>query len=359
MLWNKTLNAYLLDIGLKRAKSDLCLYSHKSSIGILFLLIWVDDIIIMGSNSNIINHIKHKLKSRFQIKDHGELKFFLGVQFKFTRNRVTISQEHYVDTILKRFNMQNCKKLPTPCVQNLYDELKAHANDPPLENPTLYRELVGSLLYLQQVSRPDISFIVNILSRFMSKPTKYTWELGKKVLRYLQGSRNFCLNYYKSEDIQLQGMCDADYARAMNRKSISGYVYVLNEQSSPISWSSKRQKLTSLSTCNSEFIALSAAVCECLWLQSLLDDINIPEIKYRPANLFSDSQSACDLARKPCSHDSNKHIDVKMFHVRDHVEYKTVILDYINTDDNFADIFTKPVTNPKMEKMFLRLQGLH
>ena len=169
--------------------------------------------------------------------------------------------------------MMECNPQKTPCVSNVFDEMRHHIHDIPMANPTKFRELVGSLLYLQQVSRPDISFVTNILGRQMAKPTQYHWELGKKVLKYLKGTMNFSLNYSKVSHMELIGMVDADYANDIDRNSMTGFTFAFATNNSPISWRSAKQKLTATSTCNAEFVALSEVVCECIWLQPLFNNL--------------------------------------------------------------------------------------
>ena len=155
----------------KRSQADLCLYTKVEPHGLTFLIVWVDDIIVMGSNLKLVNIFKFQIQAEFKVKDHGVLKYFLGIEFHFTQRNVWISQEGYCKTVLQRFDMMECNPQKTPCVSNVFDEMRHHIHDIPMANPTKFRELVGSLLYLQQVSRPDISFVTNILGRQMAKPT--------------------------------------------------------------------------------------------------------------------------------------------------------------------------------------------
>ena len=349
-LWNTTLNEYLVSVGFRRSKADLCLYTKRDPRGLTIIIVFVDDIIVMASSIDLVEEFKAHIKTEFQIKDNGLLTYFLGIEFKFTDSTVQMSQELYCQSILDRFNMSNCFPQNTPCVSNIFHLLKEHRYDRPMSDPTLFRELVGSLLYLQQVSRPDISFIVNIIGRQMSSPNQFHWELGKHVLKYLQGTKSFSLNYRKTNKMQLTGLSDSDYANAIDGKSTSGYVFLLGDNNSPVSWRSGKQKLVSTSTCNAEYIALSECVCECLWLQFLLDDLRIKNLKYRPGNIFCDNTSACSLAQNPCHHNSSKHIEVKHHHVRDHVARQHILLTHIPSVQNLADGFTKSLPHAAFVK---------
>ena len=358
-LWNENVHTFLLEIGFIRANADLCLYRKQTKHGIIFLVIWVDDIVILSNNVNLIKDFKQQISNKYTVKDLGVLSYFLGIEFNVTGESVHMSQSGYCKSILERFGMTDCSPMKIPCEKNIHDELRAHQDSPIFENPTRYRELVGSLIYLQQVTRPDISFIKNILGQNMSQPTQFTWELGLKTLRYLKGTIDLSLNYYKTDKLQLTGFSDADWGNAIDRKSQSGYCFYLSPNSSPVSWTSRKQKLVATSTCNSEYIALSEAVSECIWLQQLLKDLNMKGVHSRPANMYCDNTSAIALSRNACHHRRSKHIDIKYHHVRDHLAQGTITLDHVPSNDNIADGFTKALAFPLFNKFKCNLQKLY
>ena len=349
-LWNDTIHSFLLKIGFTQTNADLCLYMQRSTEGIMFLIIWVDDIIILSNNVKMVNVFKEQISKEYSVKDLGQLKYFLGIEFSVTERSVQMSQSGYCKTILERFGMMDSKPMKIPCEKNIHDELRAHANSPLLPDATKYRELVGSLIYLQQVTRPDISFITNILGQQMSKPTKFHWELGLKTLRYLKGTINFTLVYRKADKIELTGYADADWGNGTDRKSQSGYCFYLSSNSSPISWSSRKQNLVATSTCDAEYVSLSEAVSECIWLQQLLKDINIQGVHSRPAQMLCDNTPAIALANNPGHHKRSKHIDIKHHHVRDHMNQGTITVNHVPTGDNIADGFTKALAYPLFKK---------
>ena len=345
-LWNDVLNTFMMSLKFNRSRSDLCLYTKSESAGLTFVIVWVDDIIVIGSNLNLVNQFKNSIKAKFKVKDHLQLKYFLGIEFQFTEGSVRMSQNEYCKSILERFSMTNCNPQDTPCVSNVFDELRSHINSPLLENPTPFRALVGSLLYLQQVTRPDISFITNVLGRQMSKPTDFHMQLGMKVLKYLKGTTDFSLNYTKAPRMDLIGMCDADYANDLDRKSMSGYIFTLARNNSPISWTSRKQKTVASSTCHAEYIALDRAVKECIYLQTLLRDIRIEGLHHTPANIFCDNASTLSLAKNPVTHDATKHIDTKLHYMRDILKNGYLTIEHIPSKQNMADGFTKSLPRP-------------
>ena len=342
-LWNVTLHTFLEKLGYKRNSADMCLYRRCDKRGIIFLLIWVDDIVILSDKRELVDEFVKQMSDEYKIKDLGPLKFFLGIEFEQSENSVKMSQSGYCKTVLERFGMDNCNTSKTPCVPNIHDELRANLKSPKLDKKetTRYRELVGSLIYLEQITRPDISFIVNILGQQMHQPTKAHWNIGLKVLRYLKGTQDYSLNYHRSDRLELTVFGDADWANGVDRKSQSGYCAFLSDNSSPISWSSRKQKLVSTSTTNAEYVALAGATCEALWLQKLLWDFQIEEIVDFPARMLSDNTGALALAYTPQHSDRSKHIDVKFHFVRDYVEHGLVTLEHVRSNQNLADGFTK------------------
>ena len=345
-LWNDTIHQFLISCKFRRSNADMCLYLKSEAGGLIFVLIWVDDIICISSNNMLLVSFKKQISSKFKVKDLGQLTYFLGVEFTISDNSVQMSQSKYCKTVLERFGMMDSNPQKIPCDKDLYNQLIAAKNSPNLTNPTKYRELVGSLIYLQQVTRPELSFIVNILGQNMASPNQFHWELGLKALRYLRGTIDFKLNYNKVDNMSLIGYADADWGNAPDRKSMSGYCFYFAHNSSPISWASRKQSLVATSTCNAEFVALSEAVNECIWLQTLLKDLSMKQMRYRPAQMFCDNTGAISLAANPCHHRRSKHIEIKHFHVRDHLEIGTIKLDYVPTNDNIADGYTKSLPAP-------------
>lgn len=357
-LWNDTLNEFLVNLGFRRSQVDMCLYIKTEPKGLTIIIIWVDDIILLGSNQDLIDTFKAQIKLKFKVKDHGKLRYFLGIEFEFNETGVKISQSGYCKTVIDRFGMSASNPQKIPTFKNVFDELRSHQYDEPFDDPTKFRELVGSLLYLQQVTRPDISFVTNVLGQQMAKPTQFHWQLGLKVIRYLKGTINYSLNYKKVPQMELIGMVDSDFANGLDRKSMTGYVFTLASQSSPISWGSKKQNLVATSVCNAEYVALSAAVCEGIYLQSLLKDIDMEGLYFMPAKMYCDNTGACSLALNPCHHPRTKHIDVKHHHVRDHIARKTIILNHLPGSENLADGFTKALPIQPFNQFSQKLQNV-
>jgi hypothetical protein len=258
-----------------------------------------------------------------------------------------LSQRSYIDSILRRYGFDDAKPVSTPMDVNIRltsaqspsttEEFAKMRNIP-------YHEAVGSLMYASLGTRPDITFAVQTVSRFSSKPGIAHWEAVKRIFRYLKGTRDLWLTYGNTVK-ELEGYADADGSMAEDRKAISGYAFLVN--GGAVSWSTKRQEIISLSTTESEYVAAVHAAKEALWLRSLiftLFGIDIPA-----TTLFSDNQSAIALTKEHQYHARTKHIDIRFHFLRWIVEEGRLRLIYCPTDDMVADVFTKALPSPKVK----------
>ena len=204
-------------------------------------------------------------------------------------------------------------------------------------------------------TRPDIMYGVSLISRYMESPTEIHLLAAKRILRYLQGTKDFGLFYKKGEKSDLIGFVDSDYAGDQdNRKSTSGYVFVLG--TGAISWSSRKQKIITLSTTEAEFVAATACTCQAIWLRKILEELRF---KQKGATIiFCDNNSAIKLSKNPVLHGRRKNIDVKYYFLRDLNNEGTVDLRYCRSADQLADIFTKPLRSLPFKKL-RRLMGIN
>ena len=353
-LWNNTLRQFMQSQNLSQSITDPCVFVRKTDKDTLYVLIWVDDIIISASSMQIINEFKTNLANRFKVKDLGPLKWFLGVQFNVTDKLISMNQSLYVKNILTRFNMTDCTPRSLPCDPSVYALLEKDSE--PLENPRQYQELIGSLIYLMTGTRPDIAFVTTLLSRFMQKPTKMHMTIALGVLRYLKYTPHYELRYVKTgANLQLFGYSDSDHASdTSNRKSISGYCFKLNKNSALISWRSSKQSLVAGSSCESEYIALYEATNEALFLRQLFSELtNKPP---QTVKIYVDNQGAISLSKHPTFHRRTKHIDIKFHSVRSYQDNKSIYVTYIPSKDNTADMFTKPLSGIKLNH-FSNIRG--
>ena len=245
--WYKELANFLLIQGFTRSRNDHCLFARSEAEDHTFILVWVDDIIVASRSMTVVSDVKKALEATFHMEDRGRLHWFLGLRIRREEGKVTVDQERYIETMLERFQMDQCKPSRTPADLNL--KLQTAQNGDEEVDQRIYRSLVGSLLYLAKQTRPDIMFTVNILSRHMNAPTNQHWMCGKRLLRYLQGSKGLKLTYTKEASYDLVGESDADWSGDGNdRKSTTGYYFKLNGRGAALSWGVKKQATVALSS---------------------------------------------------------------------------------------------------------------
>lgn len=341
------LHTYLSKNGFKQNPADHCVYTREKHGEKIILIIWVDDLIIAASNEHVLTNVKVMLTEQFKMKDLGKLKHFLGIDFEQTEGQVVMSQKCYVNKILERFEMKDCRSRETPCEAKLdYTE-----NAEKMTNTKKYREAVGSLIYLSTCTRPDLSFVVSKLSQHFENPTEEHWSTVKHVFRYLKGTaeRGLCFKRNDTGKLGLRVYSDADWASdKADRRSMSGYCVSLSEGSSLISWKTRKQSTVALSTCEAEYIALASAIQECIYLEQLLKEID--NSQYTQTRVFEDNQGTIALAKNPVNRQRCKHIDIKYHFIRETVNSGRVTLEYCPTEQMLADVMTKPATKLKLKR---------
>lgn len=345
-IWNQQLDTQLKKFGMTQSAIDSCIYYNvPKNDSIIIVAVYVDDIIIFSNDKNMTAKLKSNLLSRFHMKDIGEAKFVLGMQIERNQSdgKICLSQAQYIQRILKKFNMEDCNAVATPldCKQVLSNEMSPKSEDDrnKMENIP-YQELIGSLLYAAQVTRPDICYAVNKLSQFNQNPGMAHWNAAKRVLRYLKGTLSVKLEFNKAGCEEIVGYCDSDWASDIDkRRSTTGYVFMLHN--CPISWNSKRQSTVALSTTEAEFMSMVAATQEGLWLNKLQCEI-FPNSSNQ-VKLFCDNKSAISLSSTNNYHSRTKHIDVKYNFIKELVFKRKLNPQYIPTNEMVADVLTKPL----------------
>jgi hypothetical protein len=221
---------------------------------------------------------------------------------------------------------------------------KADESSKPITAP--YQEACGHVLWPAVISRPDVQFAVGILAQFTQNPTEAHWQALKRVVRYLYTTRDLWL-ILGGEKTGAYGFADADWASQPHRHSISGYAFVLG--TGTISWSSKKQGLIALSTAEAEYVAAAHATKEVLWLRSFLQELD--SLVAGPTILKCDNQSAIALCKDNKFHARTKHMDIRYHFVREAVEAGTITMEYVVSEENVADLLTKPLGRTRHEKL--------
>ena len=354
--WNANINEFLISLGFKPCIKDTCIYVkevrfmkfHEISWGLIILGLFVDDMVALY-NRAIINDwisIKNAMKNKYDISELGRVSKILGMRVTFRENKLYMDQSVYIDEKLKLFQMTDCKPHDVPEYST-----KLCASSDELSDGNKYRAIVGSLLYAAISTRPDIVHAVNMVSRFMMKPASMHFTAAKKILHYLQGTRSYGLEYgheiprnfmkfHGNENglVSLIGYSDSDWGGSLDdRKSTTGYCVFMNKNL--ISWHTRKQPTVALSSAEAELMAVVDVVKEILWMKQVLE-----EMKHKvrvPVDIHIDNQSAMKMAKNEIEHDRSKHIDIKYHFVKQYVNDGTVKLNWIATENQLADIFTK------------------
>jgi hypothetical protein len=319
------------------------------------ILIWVDDIIMGTAQKKLMNRLKNHLKGKYKMKELGRISNFLGIHFAQCKTKIEMDQTEYLLKILQKYGMKECKPRYTPA-EPKSKQISPTSDSTTLESPRVYREIVGSLLYATTCTRPDLSWVVSRLSQHLSNPDSTDWVMLKHVLRYVKGTADQKLCYTKAVGgLSVCGYSDSDWASSSDRRSTTGYYFSLNPSGPPISWKSRKQQTVALSSCEAEYMALSAATQEALYLITVSEDLRLTGTK--PVIIHSDSQSALDLVRNPVNHDRTKHIDIRYHFVREKWCAGTIGYEYLPRDRNVADLMTKPATKHSLTTFHNQLFG--
>jgi hypothetical protein len=343
--WYEKLTGFLLSQGYTQSASDHSLFTLHSDSMFTALLVYVDDVIVAGNSLTEIHKIKHTLDTEFKIKDLGQLKYFLGIEVAHSKTGISICQRKYCLDLIHDTGLLGSKPVSTP----LEPSIKLHQDTSKAYDDILsYRRLVGKLLYLT-TTRPDIAFVTQQLSQFLSAPTITHYETACRVVKYLKGTPGQGLLFRRDSTLQLLGFTDADWAGCPDtRRSTSGYCFFIG--SSLISWRAKKQQTVSRSSSEAEYRALSFASCELQWLLYLLKDLGVSCIK-SPV-LYCDNQSAIHIAGNPVFHERTKHLEIDCHFVRERIQQGLFKLLPIKSQLQLADFFTKPLP-PKSFQSFI------
>ncbi|KAL5755348.1 hypothetical protein ACOSP7_023568 [Xanthoceras sorbifolium] len=355
--WYKKFDSFMSSSGFTRCQADHCCYIKRFDNSFIILLLYVDDMLVAGSDMQEIMNLKRELSKQFAMKDLGAVKQILGMRIKRDTKSGTLllSQAGYIKKVLSRFNMQDAKPVSTPL--GVHFRLSKEQSPKTEKERTYmakvpYASAIGSLMYAMVCTRPDIAQAVGAVSRYMNNPGKIHWEAVKWILRYLRGTTNKTL-CFKGGDTTLTGYVDADLAGNVDiRKSTTGYVYTLG--GTAVSWVSQLQKIVALSTTEAEYVAVTEASKEMVWLQSFLEELGK---KQEDNILYCDSQSAIHLAKNPSFHSRTKHIQLRYHFIRSLLEDGILKLEKISGAQNPADMLTKTVTTDKL-KLCSALVGL-
>ncbi|KAE9021522.1 hypothetical protein PR002_g12226 [Phytophthora rubi] len=359
-IWYKTLDKYLRKCGFERSKVDGGIYFRWVNGSPIFFTLYIDDIVIAATMENI-KLVLFELEKKFKIKDLGDVSHLLSMEIKYVPGQsLYISQRGYIGRVLERFKMADCKAMPTPQAKGNFplpgdpDREAVCVNiDPDVD----YQCIVGSLQYLVSCSRPDIASAVRTLGKFLTCYTREHFVLAKRVLRYLQGTREYGLAWNKPAlpGSQLIAYADADLGNEKDdRRSITGYVLQLN--GCTFCYKSKKQPTMTDDTCSAEFVAASECSNMIMWTHNLCEELKLQ--RTTQTILYEDNQAAIKVIGEVSSGYKVRSVDLKFHKIRDFVERKVFRVEYCPSEDNVADIFTKPLGPQQFTKLRQRLNVL-
>lgn len=351
--WNKRMNKFLTSHNLEMSKTDNCVYFGKINGSEVIIAIYVDDGLIFAQEFNKLVDFMKSLNENF----HAivtEASCFVGMEIEqdLVENSVAVHVSNYIHKIIKRFGFSEANTCANPVDKNT---VLSKECDSPKVDEKLYRQAIGSLMFAAIVARPDISFSVNVVSRFQNSPTKMHWNAVKRIFQYLKQTAGYKIKYSCIENDVLKGYADADFAGDPDtRRSTTGYVFLLSN--GVITWCSSAQKSVSLSTAEAEYVAASCATRELMWIQKFLTELNFINSHCKTI-LFVDNQSAIKLIENPVFHKRTKHIDVHYHFVREKFNCKLFDIQYVNSNLQLADLLTKALSNKKLTEL-INLLGM-
>jgi len=322
----------------------------KTDHGIVIIVIYVDDLIITGNNDANIFDLKKLLKQKFEMKDLGELRYFLDIEVIQSPKGIWLLQRQYALNKLTEYGMTGCKSILIPLEQNV--KLSADEGDL-VEDTTMYKRIMGNLIYMT-ITRPDLSYEVGVVSQFMQTPQKPHLDAVRHILRYIKHTLQCGIFYEAKNQLQVHGYTNANWVgNVSDRRSTSGFMFSFG--SGAISWSSKKQPTVALSSTEVEYKSAAIVVCEVVWLQKLLLDLG--QSVDALVVIYCDNISSILLANNPIYHVKTKHIEVHYHFIRKKILAKKINLIHVNTENQVANIFIKALGINKLRK-FRKMFGV-
>ncbi|KAK9059132.1 hypothetical protein SSX86_021751 [Deinandra increscens subsp. villosa] len=346
--WYGKLSDALKSRGYVRSPNDHSLFTKQLGSSVIYVAVYVDDILLTGNNLEEMTALKSFLHATFKIKDLGFLNYFLGIEVLKTSEGLLMTQRKFAKDLLTEFDAVDSIATVCPLPANL--QLDATAG-PLYSDPLQYRRLIDKLNYLTH-TRPDLAIAVQFLSQFMKEPHVSHWEAALHTLHYVKGTHSEGLLFNKDPSLLLEAFCDSDWAACPNtRRSVTGYFVLLG--GSPLSWKSKKQPTVSLSSAEAEYRSMRRVTAELAWLTRLLQELSVPITA--PVSLKCDSQAAIYSAKNPVYHERTKYIELDCHFVREKLHDGLIDLSHIATSLQPADLFTKSLPGHKHQQLLSKL----
>jgi Reverse transcriptase (RNA-dependent DNA polymerase) len=331
--WFDRFSKTMIKEGYLQSNADHTMFIRRKRGKLCVLIVYVDDIVLTGNDIVEMKRIKSSLATEFEMKDLGPLHYFLGIEVVSSPNGIFLSQQKYVLELLHETGMLGCRPANTPIDPN--HGLKGGVSDQ--VDQERYQRLVGRLIYLSH-TRPDISYAVSVVSRYMHDPRVMHQEAVDRILRYLKGCPGRGLLIEKNEHMRIEVYTDADWAGCQDdRRSTSGHCAFIG--GNLVSWRSKKQNVVARSTAEAEYRAMALGVSEGVWLQRLMLELGLSENS--PIMLYCDNKAAINIANNPVQHDRTKHVEIDRHFIKEKLDSGEICLPFVKTTEQLADIFTK------------------
>jgi hypothetical protein len=372
--WNNDINQYLIDNGFTRLEADPCIYvkntetvvNNVKSIKYLMVALYVDDLLIAGSTKNMVTQLETIFEAKYKMKKLNAIKQLLGMGIFHDkiRNTIYITQQQYIECLVELFSKYGLSEFRTPMDERQHyskKQMPQAGSAEALQMATLpYRELIGSLLWISNGTRPDVTYSVNTLTKFTSNPGLIHWRAALRVLGFLNTTKNYCIRY--TQQIHLDHISPNGYMRGIlpnhtdfncyvdashasdvdTRRSITGYIFFIS--GGPVSWQSRMQTSVALSSMEAEYMAASAATQEAMWQARLLEQMGM-RIDL-PIKLYEDNKSTILFTDHPGDHRTTKHIDTRKEFARDAQNLGIIEMVFVPTAEQLADGMTKALPYP-------------
>src|SRR6266545_4359138 len=344
--WYETLTNTYNKLGYTTSRADPCVRYKVDDDGYTLTDTYTDDVFGASKTDAEAKKRKDEMGKEWEIKDVSDNDYFLGmrVQQDLTRGTIRLTQRPYWEHVLNRFDLTNItpRNIPIPVGLTLDQSMspKTESERNMMSNKP-YRPILGSVMWGQLATRPDLSFAVSLLSRFQADPSIEHWNALMHVIGYIKNTLDYGLIYSRDYDITPLAYVDADYGGCRDtRRSTSGYVFTM--AGGPVTWSSKRQATVALSTVEAEYVAMSRCAQQMVWMQTWLDEVEIEHDI--PGIIRGDSRGAIALGRNTKDYGKVKHIDIRHHYLRELIKSGAISFKQVPSADNVADLFTKPLT---------------
>jgi hypothetical protein len=355
--WYETLTETYDKLGYTTSRADPCVRVKKENGGYTITDTYTDDVFGASKTDAEVEERKREIGEIWEIKDIGDNEHFLGtrVQQDLTLGTIRITQRPYWEHVVGRFSLEHVTPRNTPLPVGLVldndmspktDSEKAQMADKP------YRPVLGSVMWGQLATRPDLSFAVSLLSRFQANPGIDHWNALMHVVGYIRNTVDYGLTYSRDAELSPIAFADADYGGCRDtRRSTSGYIFTM--AGGPVTWSSKRQNTVALSTVEAEYVAMSRCAQQMTWMKSWMDEVSIEHTI--PGIIKGDSQGAIALTRNTKDHGKVKHIDIRHHYIRELVHSGAIAIEQVPSAENAADLFTKPLSRDNHHRLLHKL----